>query len=154
VDGALLRTWSGHQINDLALTADGRHLLATPANGQQVRVYALQAGVEREIAAPSAIISISLASDSRHLLVRALIASACLRASELTQCNHTSILAQVHMSNGNISLWELPSDLSQPMPTEPVKSCVRNPLLHAPKAMLHAESTHGILLMQSWVCLL
>ena len=27
------------------------------------------------------------------------------------------------MSNGNISLWELPADLSQPMPKEPVKSC-------------------------------
>ena len=30
---------------------------------------------------------------------------------------------QVHMSNGNISLWELPADLSQPMPKDPVKSC-------------------------------
>ena len=70
IDGKLLRTWGGHQINDLALTADGQYLLATPANGQVVRLYALQAGVEREIAAPSAIISIALASDSRHLLVR------------------------------------------------------------------------------------
>ena len=30
---------------------------------------------------------------------------------------------QVHMSNGNISLWELPADLNQPMPKDPVKSC-------------------------------
>lgn len=27
------------------------------------------------------------------------------------------------MSNGNISLWELPTDISQPMPKEPVKLC-------------------------------
>ena len=27
------------------------------------------------------------------------------------------------MSDGNISLWELPTDFSQPMPKEPVKSC-------------------------------
>ena len=31
VTGELLRTWRGHRINDLALTADGRHLLATPS---------------------------------------------------------------------------------------------------------------------------
>ena len=74
MDGKLLRTWNGHQINDLALTADGRFLLATPSNGHAVRVYGLHAPVplERVITAPSAIISISLASDSRHLLARAL----------------------------------------------------------------------------------
>ena len=73
VDGKLLRTWNGHQINDLALTADGRFLLATPSNGHAVRVYGLHAPVpvERDISAPSAIVSISLASDSRHLLVSA-----------------------------------------------------------------------------------
>jgi hypothetical protein len=38
VDGKLLRTWNGHQINDLALTADGRFLLATPSNGNMARV--------------------------------------------------------------------------------------------------------------------
>ena len=27
------------------------------------------------------------------------------------------------MSNGNITLWELPQNLAEPMPTEPVKSC-------------------------------
>jgi len=72
VDGKLLRTWNGHQINDLALTADGRFLLATPSNGHAVRVYGLHTAVpvERVITAPSAIISISLASDSRHLLAR------------------------------------------------------------------------------------
>ncbi len=75
VDGQLLRTWNGHQINDLALTADGRFLLATPSNGHAVRVYGLHTAVpvERVITAPSAIISISLASDSRHLLARRLL---------------------------------------------------------------------------------
>ena len=34
VDGKLLRSWKGHQINDLALTADCKFLLATPASGQ------------------------------------------------------------------------------------------------------------------------
>ncbi len=32
------------------------------------------------------------------------------------------------MSNGNISLWELPADLSQPMPKDPVKSCAARPM--------------------------
>lgn len=72
VDGDLMRSWDGHQINDLALTADCKYLLATPASGQVVRVHQLQGNVECQIAAPSAIISMSLASDFRHLLVRLL----------------------------------------------------------------------------------
>lgn len=72
VAGALMRSWKGHQINDLALTADCKYLLATPASGQVVRVHQLQGDVECQIAAPSPIISMSLASDFRHLLVRSL----------------------------------------------------------------------------------
>ncbi len=44
-------------------------------------------------------------------------------AAGVQQFECGSITTQVHMSNGNISLWELPADLNQPMPKDPVKSC-------------------------------
>lgn len=39
VTGELLRTWRGHRINDMALTADGRFLLATPSGESCVHIY-------------------------------------------------------------------------------------------------------------------
>jgi hypothetical protein len=69
VTGELLRTWRGHRINDLALTADGRHLLATPSGEACVRVYQLDGERETALLSVQSIISICLAADSRDLLV-------------------------------------------------------------------------------------
>lgn len=86
VTGELLRTWKGHRINDLALTGDGRHLLATPAGESCVRIYQLDGEGEAAVLGTHSIISICLAADSRHLLV-------CLPDSQMGHCTATLALS-------------------------------------------------------------
>jgi WD40 repeat protein len=96
VTGELLRTWRGHRINDLALTADGRHLLATPSGEACVRVYQLDGERETALLSVQSIISICLAADSRDLLV--------------------------HLANGRINLVELPEEMSGNVSEEPIRT--------------------------------
>ncbi len=86
VTGELLRTWKGHRINDLALTGDGRHLLATPAGESCVRIYQLDGEGEAAVLGTHSIISICLAADSRHLLV-------CWPHSQTGHCTATLALS-------------------------------------------------------------
>ncbi|KAI3653397.1 hypothetical protein MP228_001344 [Amoeboaphelidium protococcarum] len=85
VDGRQLQRWSGARVSDLALTRDGKFMVAA-CHENKIRIYDMEKKSERVIEENSALTSLQLSHDDRYILV--------------------------NLSNSEIHIWDLQKEQS------------------------------------------